>query len=325
MNSLDVTQIPRGEKQTGWLDVAPRPEGSLWRLPYLFVAGESDGPTLVVTAGVHGDEYEGIEAIPRIHRSTQPADLSGTLVMVPVCNVPAFEAITRNSPIDGLNLARVFPGDASGSITQRIADVIATNLLPHADYYIDLHSGGMMYDIPTLAGYIHDDSEIGRRSRAGAEAFGAPVLWGHPLPLAPGRTISSAAEQGVPCLYTEATGGGYAREEDVISFEQGVNNIMKWMDMLEGSAPSSQPAHHLVGNGNIDQAILAPSAGMFRPEVQLLEEVSEGQLLGTIQDLFGEMVDEIRATASGVVIMLRRFHRVRAGDGLAHITQRLAG
>ena len=129
----------------------------------------------------------------------------------------------------------------------------------------------------------------------------------------------------MPCLYTEATGGGYAREEDVISFEQGVNNIMKWMDMLEGSAPSSQPAHHLVGNGNIDQAILAPSAGMFRPEVQLLEEVSEGQLLGTIQDLFGEMVDEIRATASGVVIMLRRFHLVRVGDGLAHITQCLAG
>lgn len=321
----DIERLPRNTKQTGWLRVADRPDGSDWRLPYLYVTGRAAGPTLVVTAGVHGDEYEGVEAIPRVFDGTDPDTLTGTLFMIPVCNVPAYEAIARSSPIDGLNLARTFPGDVDGSITQRIADVIATRILPPADFYIDLHSGGMMYDIPTLAGYIHDSSEIGQRSRAGAEAFGAPVLWGHPLPLAPGRTLSSAVDHNVPCIYTEARGGGYARPEDVDCFARGVVNVMKWLGMLAGDPEADTPSHHLVGDGNIDEAILADTAGYFRPEVALLDDVERGQVLGTIRNFFGDVTAEILAPGNGTVIMLRRFHRVRVGDGLAHITGRASG
>mgnify|MGYP001309543308 CR=1 FL=1 len=121
LQSLNLTQLPRNVKRTGWLDVAPRPDGSTWRLPFLYTTGAEDGPTLVVTAGVHGDEYEGVEAIPEVYRKTDPKTLAGTMCMIPICNIPAYETITRSSTIDGLNLARVFPGDASGSITQRIA------------------------------------------------------------------------------------------------------------------------------------------------------------------------------------------------------------
>ncbi len=198
IQDIDLSKLPAGVKQTGWLDVAPRPDGSTWRLPFLYITGDKPGPRLIVTSGVHGDEYEGVEAIPQVFHQTDSQSLSGTLFMIPVCNMPAFETITRSSPIDGLNLARVFPGDPTGSITQRIADLIATKILPNADFYIDLHSGGMMYDIPTLAGYIHHQSELGTKSLAGAQAFGAPVLWGHPFPISPGRTLSSAVELGVP-------------------------------------------------------------------------------------------------------------------------------
>ena len=248
IHDIDLTQLPPSVKQTGWLDVAPRPDGSTWRLPFLYVTGHNPGPLLIVTSGVHGDEYEGIEAIPEIFHQIDPQTLSGTLFMIPVCNVPAFETITRSSPIDGLNLARVFPGDATGSITPRIAHLIATKILPNANFYIDLHSGGMTYDIPTLAGYVHAKDELGIKSFAAAQAFGAPVLWGHPLPLAQGRTLSSAIDLGVPCIYTEAAGGGLARADDVACFRKGVFNVMKWLGMLKGDPQPTTPTHNTIAH-----------------------------------------------------------------------------
>lgn len=323
-SQMDIPSLPRGQKTTGWIDVAQRPEGGHWRLPYLAVTGQSDGPTLVVTAGVHGDEYEGVEAIPRICDHLDPSSMTGTLFTIPVCNIPAYETITRSSPIDHLNLARTFPGDADGSITQRIARLLTDHIFPHADFYIDLHSGGMAYNIPTLIGYIHDDGPLGTKSLAGARAFGAPVLWGHPMPLAPGRTLSSAVDQNVPCLYTEAPGGGFARSDDVDCFYDGVLNVAKMLDIIDGEPQPRPMTHHLVGDGNIDQAILAPTGGYFRAEVDLLDEVTSGQCLGTIKDLFGTLITEIRANTDGIIIMLRRMHSVRVGDGLAHITKREA-
>ena len=117
---FDIPKLPSGEKATGWLEVASRADGGSWRLPLLYVKGTAAGPTLAVTAAVHGDEYEGVEAVPRIFDQVYPSTLKGTLVMIAVCNMPAYEAGIRSSPIDGLNLARVFPGDPEGTVTQRI-------------------------------------------------------------------------------------------------------------------------------------------------------------------------------------------------------------
>jgi predicted deacylase len=198
IQDLDVSQLPRGRRETDWLEVVSRPDGGDWRLPFLYVTGRADGPTLLVIAGVHGDEYEGVEAIPLIFQSVRPEALRGRLLMVPVCNAPAYESATRSSPLDGLNLARVFPGDANGSITQRIAHWVTEKLMRGADLLIDLHSGGVTYDIPTLAGYHRSEDDLGRRSLAAARAFGAPILWGHPPPVPPGRSISAAVDLGTP-------------------------------------------------------------------------------------------------------------------------------
>jgi predicted deacylase len=315
-----ITDFPPDTKAADWLTIAPRADGGDWRLPLLVVRGARPGATLVVTAGVHGDEYEGIEAIAQLFAALQPAELAGTLVMVPVCNMPAYEAAQRSSPIDGLNLARVFPGDANGTITQRIAYWITEKLLNAADFYIDLHSGGVAYNIPTLIGYIRDEGPLGQASLAGARAFGAPVLWGHPLPVAPGRTVSAATDLGVPSLYSEAPAGGYARPEDVACFRQGVINVMRHLGMLAGD-PQPQPmTHHLFGDGDLDSVLTAAAAGYFRAEVDLLTPVQPGQRLGVVQDFAGQIVQEVRADQAGVVIMLRRLHRVHVGDGLAHVT-----
>jgi predicted deacylase len=317
---FDISSLSLNVKESGWLAVANRAGGGEWQLPLLTVAGAQPGPTLVVTAAVHGDEYEGVETIARLFRQVEPARLAGKLVMVAACNLPAYETMQRSSPIDGLNLARVFPGDAHGSITQRIAYWMSERLIRAADFYIDLHSGGVAYDIPTLIGYIRDDGPLGQASLAGAQAFGAPVLWGHPLPLAPGRTVSTATDLGVPSLYTEAAGGGYARPDDLACFTQGVLNVMMHLGMWPGQ-PQARPLRcHLCGDGNLDSVIAAEVAGYFRAEVELLAVVQTGQRLGVVQDFFGNVLQEVTADQEGVVIMLRRVHRAHVGDGLAHLT-----
>lgn len=317
---LDIPHLPRSHQGMDWLDIAPRTDGSMWRLPFMYVSGVEAGLTLVVTAGVHGDEYEGIEAIPRIFARVSPQDLHGTLLMLPICNKPAYEVAQRSSPIDGLNLARVFPGEPHGTITQQIAYWITEKFLKHADFFIDLHSAGVAYNIPTLIGYIHSSNELGQRSRAAAEAFGAPIMWGHPLPIPAGRTISTASDLGIPSLYTEASGGGFTRAEDVDCFATGVINVMKHLGMLSGLPRQLSTTHHLLGDGNLDTVISASVAGRFQVLVSLLDEVKQGDCLGKVQDDFGQTIEEITADQDGVVIMIRRLQRVEVGDGLIHLT-----
>lgn len=324
-SEFDIPHLPRGRKETGWLEVASRPDGSAWRLPLLYVTGASAGPTLIVTAAVHGDEYEGVATIPRIFQQIQAETLRGNLVMVPVCNMPAYEAVLRSSPIDGLNLARVFPGDANGTITRRIAYWLTEKLLKQADLFIDLHSGGIASDIPTLIGYLHQEDELGQRSQAAAKAFGAPVLWGHPPPIPPGRSISAALALGVPALYTEAPGGGEARADDIACFVEGVINVMKHLDMIAGQPQPRPMTHHLLGDGDLDpyNVISAPVAGYFQAEIEVLARVTPGQRLGTIQDFSGRVIAELTANRDGVVVMLRRLPRVNVGDGLVQVTGQL--
>lgn len=317
---FDISTLPRNDEVMDWLEVAPRADGGMWRLPLMAISGTQEGPTLVVTAGIHGDEYEGVETIPRIFSKISPQELQGTLVMLPVCNKPAYEVAQRNSPIDGLNLARVFPGDEHGTITQQIAFWITEKLLKHADFFIDLHSAGVAYNIPTLIGYIHSNDTLGQRSHDAAKAFGAPILWGHPLPVPPGRSISAATDLGVPSLYTEAPGGGYTRAGDVNCFINGVVNVMKHLGMLSGSPQPLPMTHHLVGDGNLDTVISASVQGYFQVLVNLLDEVKQGDRLGKILDDLGQEIEEIIAPREGVVIMIRRLHCVGIGDGLIHLT-----
>ena len=164
-------------------------------LPLLVVRGEREGPVLAVSAAVHGDEYEGVRAIFEVFDLLDPAELSGTPLAMPVVNGAAHRACTRTNPADSLNLARVFPGDPQGTITQRIAHTFGCEVIAKADFYLDLHSGGVRYAMPSIAGYEATDLRS------------APVIWGH-LAIEQGRNISFARERGIPFLYTEARGAG---------------------------------------------------------------------------------------------------------------------
>ncbi|MBX7214075.1 MAG: succinylglutamate desuccinylase/aspartoacylase family protein [Thermoflexales bacterium] len=310
-----------GTKERAWLDVAPRAGGGLWRLPLLRVSGAAPGPRLAVLGAVHGDEYDGPEVIHHVFEQVDAGALRGELLMVPVCNVAAYEAAQRLNPIDGANLARVFPGRPNGTLTERFAHAITEHVIRGSAALIDLHSAGLAYNLPTLGGYTHSDSALHRANRALAEAFDAPILWAHPAPIPPGRSLSAADALGVPSMYTEAAGGGRVSAETLARFTQGVFNVLRHLGMLAGAPQRAGQPLRLIGDGNLDRVIDAPCAGHFRAEVRLLDHVRAGQRLGAIYDLTGALLTPVHADAPGVVILLRAMHRVHAGDGLVHLTQ----
>jgi len=293
-------------------------DGETLSMPVLTARGRRDGPTLVVTAGVHGDEYEGMEAIYRTFEALDPDRLAGTFVAVPIVTLTAFWLGIRCNPVDSLNMARVFPGSTDGSFSQRLAQAVLQRVLRHADLYIDLHSPGRYYPMLTLCGY----SMLGEQAavaREAALAFGAPVVWAHPNTSA-GRTLSATLELGIPSLYTEAYGAGHVRPEDVDCYTQGLANLLKFLDMtvLEGAGlPAGYRPWLLGGSGDMDVAIKCRQGGLFFAALEIGARVRGGDLLGIIRSLDGRVVEEITAPAAGVLILMRATPRIYPGENIA--------
>ena len=293
-------------------------------MPAMQISGAHAGPALLVLAAVHGDEYEGIETALRLFRTLDPQQVRGTVVMVAAANPLAYAAEARCSPEDGANLARVFPGRLDGSPTERIAYWLTRQLIAKSDFLLDLHSGGSHYSVATLAGYyFNEESEIGRRSREAAEAFGAELLWAHES-IAPGRSVSAALAYGVPWLYTEAYGGRRIRREDAELFYGGTLRLMRHLGMLDGQempgerldAPGKLRRRRIYGDGNFDKSAEACADGFFVQAVPLGAEVGSGDRIGTICSLDGQELQQVRAASGGLLVMVAGSPKVRKGDPL---------
>jgi uncharacterized protein len=289
--------------------------GHRLEMPILLVRGAAPGRTLLVSAGVHGDEYEGIRAILETFGELDPAIMRGSFLAVPVASLPAYHARSRSSPLDGSNLARVFPGRPDGSPTEAIAWHFGNRILPLADLYLDLHSGGIAFAMPTLAGYYAGDPA----AREAAYAFGAPVIWRHPT-IAPGRTISEALSRGIPALYAEAGGGGRIHPNDLRIYRCGIVNLMRHLGILEGLPETEPPLAVLCGDGDIDRSVLAGSRGFLIPEVDLLDEVRQGQPLGRLLDFAGAVIKRYDAPCDGVVALIHALPQVEPGEPVFLVT-----
>jgi predicted deacylase len=307
--------IDPGAKLATTLEVPGGSDHGPIALPLLLARGQADGPRIAILGGVHGDEYEGITAAGSIWRELDPSMLRGTVVVVSVSNPPAFEAGTRVSPIDGLNLARTFPGSPDGSATERIAHVIGTQVIRTCDFLFDLHSAGQHYAMPLMAGAYAAQSPLGARCEAAALAFGAPVYWAHP-DIAPGRSLTVAVEAGIPNMYVECGGGGRVRPRDFAAYRDGVMRVLAHLGALPAvDGPSPAPRLRLRSTGDLDTWLQVSRAGILVEKVALLDPVKHGQPLGEVLDERGEVLETLTAPSDGVVIMARRTARVRPGDG----------
>ncbi|TJX41755.1 MAG: peptidase M14, partial [Mesorhizobium sp.] len=202
----------------------------------VFSLNKGDGPRLLITGGCHGNELEGPLVAQRLIAWLPEAQICGRIIIVPVLNPPAVQAFSRNTPIDGLNLNRVFPGRAEGSLTERIADAVSRLLLPMADTVFDLHSFGPIWDFPpsTTTHPIADPALMIKTIRM-AEAFKLPMtlVWDHPD--TPGMFDISAHNQGKVFVCVEL-GGGIIGDEALAIYDAGVRNALISLGVVEGKA-----------------------------------------------------------------------------------------
>jgi len=297
-------------------------EGTL-SIPVLAVRGSRPGKTLVATAGVHGDEYEGMEAIHRTFEALDPSSMTGTFVAVPVVTLPAYWMACRVNPLDGRNMARVFPGSTDGSASEQLAARLLDRVLRHASLYIDLHSAGRGSHWVTLCGFADYGSQADTASSA-ARCFGAPVIWEHPHdPESSGRTLNATNDLGIPSLYTEAFGGGHARPEDVDCYTRGLANLLRFLEIAELPAaglPETYEPVQIRGSGNTDKGLSASTSGLVWLLIEPGDRIQAGQEIGYIRDLEGKIIEQILSPQDAFVVGVRATPRVFAGDNLAILT-----
>jgi predicted deacylase len=320
ISAFDPGTFPPGTTNRVWLHVFDLLTSPLL-LPAFVVNGASPGRTLFTVAGVHGDEYEGMVAIRRIVARLDPARMRGRLIAIPVANPLAYEARARVAPLhhDGLNLARVFPGDPSGSPSRMLAsallDLVQRCVGPD-DLFLDFHSGSADVTFATVIGFRGVPGEHTVRAEAAARCFGLERIW--LIPDSPGPINAETARRGIVTLGTETTGRAGCDPEDVAVYEQGLWNLLAYLGVVqpaESNAPTNAPVR-----ASVD--VLAPATGFFNAERQLYDEVEQGDLLGTIVDLFGDPIAPVYAPRAGELWASRTMPPVRTGELIATIAQR---
>ena len=301
-------------KATGWIPVMET-LGQEVRIPIAIVHGTEPGPCVHVNAGVHPPEYAAIEAAVRTFRALDPKTLRGTVVVVPVLNMPAFMVgAPYVVPMDNQNLNRVFPGSADGTASQRIAHAILTQVTAKCQYLVDLHGGDLPETLfPFTIFYRTGDTPTDTESERIARAFGTEYLWVNDQKSGnPGTFVREAARLGVAGFVAEAGGlGSYAEEHVAVHFN-GVQNVLKELRMIPGT-PEGVPASAQKLRGDA-YGVTAPCGGVFHPLVRPGQEVAKGAPLAEITDVFGERQAVVTASAKGTVRILFIKRVVNAGD-----------
>ena len=293
------------------------------------VIANGEGPSVLLMAGNHGDEYEGQVALGNLIRSLQPGQVSGRVIVLPSANFPAAIAGSRTSPIDQGNLNRSFPGDAHGNVTEQIAWFIEETLLPRVQMLIDLHSGGSSLTyIPSTLARRHGDPARMTETVALLRAFGAPIAYLANAAQGADRTSSAAAQRkGVRHIGTELAGGGQVTPAALRACEGGLRRALHHMGVLVEPHHEPAPPTRLLEVLGPDYYVYAPEDGLFEPLVELGDTVQAGQGAGRIHDQATPWREPTlaRFEHAGLVICKRVPGLARRGDCLFHLGTDCAG
>jgi predicted deacylase len=311
-----------GGQASGYLEVATGvDEGT--RIPITIVHGARPGPVLALIAGTHGYEYPPITALQHVRRTLDAEAVSGTVIMVHVANMPSFLGRTvYYSPVDGRNLNRVYPGRADGTVSERIAYAITTEVIDRADYVVDLHGGdGNEALRPYCYWMLTGDAVLDSASRELAVAFGLDhIVIDRGRPADPGASVytsNTALTRGKPSITTETGQLGSNDPAWVALAERGVWNLLRHLKMVPGDVERPGGIVWLDGY----EVLRSPVTGIFRPAVRDGYAVAEGGLLGTLVDFFGEPIQDVRAPFAGVVNYVVATPPVREGEPLGMVSR----
>ncbi|MEM2906098.1 MAG: succinylglutamate desuccinylase/aspartoacylase family protein [Candidatus Bathyarchaeia archaeon] len=300
-----------GERVCGRLPVenGVLPDGTRVEIPVIVVNGDEKGPVFSVLAAVHGSEVTGTPAIINVGKELRAERMAGTLIGLPAANPLAYVTQTRGWVMDEpqavRNLNRAFPGNPYGTITERIAYTIFTEVILRSTVMLDYHTGGYM--VP-MVGYRYGFGDLSRKSFELADVAATAVVW--KTPLHPGTTHTEAAKRGVISLDAETEGGlGMpAREEHIQLWEKTILNIMKRLGMIPGEPEFPEHVYvetereATIGSGftTIDPV---KHGGFMTPLVKLMDRVSKGQRLASITNLYGDEVDAIYAPCDDGIVL----------------------
>lgn len=286
------------------------PVPSALPLHAVYLCGAAPGPTLVVTAGVHGCEYVGIQALRNLAEELDPAALSGQVILLPLVNPGGFYAGAKQVvPEDNINLNRAFPGNMGGSLSARLAAVLEQTLYPAADFLADLHGGDCNEALHPLVFFpVAGEEAVNRMALEAAKSLTVPY---RVRSSAKNGLYSWAVQKGIPSMLIERGGQGLWSESQVAACREDVYSLLRHLKILPGQNPPREQVE-------IVEAVYeeAKADGFWYPAVKADTPVREGMILGRLEDEEGNLIQEVHAAFTGVSLYYTTALGVRAGAPL---------
>jgi predicted deacylase len=317
--------VAPGTKVSGELKVpaGAGDEGTI--IPYSVVHGAKPGPVLALVAGTHGHEYPPILALQRIGATIDPQTLSGTVLIVHVANMPSYLKRTiYYTPTDGKNLNRVFPGKKDGTLSDRIAWVLTSEIIDRATHLVDIHCGdGNEWLRPYVYWETTGTPAVTAIGRDMVLAFGMEhIIIDTSRPTDPKTSTylsNTAITRGKPAFTAESGGWARTSEEDVVRVERGVAGLMRYLKMRSGGP---EPLAYPVWLGR-NQVLTSGFTGMFYPAVEPGVSVAQGSLIGRVTDFFGKTLEEIRSPFAGEVLYVVATPPISKGEPVGFVAERV--
>tara|TARA_R110000824_G_scaffold288508_2_gene476485 strand:- start:54756 stop:55784 length:1029 start_codon:yes stop_codon:yes gene_type:complete len=307
------TSIANGQRKKIELSVAKLFDYTELSIPIEVVRGRQAGPILFVSAAIHGDEINGVEIIKRLlKRKEINSRIKGTLIAIPIVNVPGFNSNSRYLP-DRRDLNRCFPGSESGSLGGQIAYTFMNEIVKKCTHGIDLHTGAIhRSNLPQIRALLDDEA-----TKNVAQAFGVPVMINSSI--RDGSLRQNAAELGIPTLLFE--GGEALRfDEHVIRTGlSGILSVMRAIGMIEKAPSKRMKVNKEIFWARSSYWVRAPHSGSLRIAKKLGDKVNSGELLGTLSNPYGDERIKVQAIKTGIIIGMTMIPLVNNGDALFHI------
>ena len=308
--TINGEEIAPGQQKTLMLKMPELYDWTPLSMPVHVIRGKQPGPTLCVTAAIHGDEVNGVEVVRRLLKRSALKKLTGTLIAVPIVNIYGFLYQNRYL-MDRRDLNRCFPGSEKGSLAARLAHLVTTELIAKSTHIIDLHAGSLhRTNLPQIRANIDDAA-----TKDLAHAFNVPVIL-H-AELRDGSMREYATSQGIPFLLYEA---GESLRFDEVSIRSGVNGILSVMVALGMLPPQKLATRHIEPTVvRHSYWVRAPRSGVFRPHKGLGKSVKEGEVLATIANPTGREEHKVLVPDSGIIIGKSNFPMTHECAALFHI------
>ncbi|MUH38278.1 succinylglutamate desuccinylase [Zobellia amurskyensis] len=273
-------------------------------VPITILKGKKEGPVFTILSGVHGFEYPPIIAAQELIQEIDVDRLTGTVIIVPIANTASFFSRTPfNNPLDNVNLNRAFPGDAAGSITQRIAAMFTTDIIPVSDVLLDIHGGDASEDLLPFVCYYNNEQkpEQTQLARRLSIASGFQYMVTYPYTLKDSEpaqyAFKQAVQDGKTALSIESGKLGNVQKEAVASIKKGVYHMLHEMNMYETNGSPTKPIEL---NGQV--YVKADTKGVFYSDLKAGDSVKKGDILGHTKDEFGNIIGKIKAPRSGIIL-----------------------